>query len=126
MEIEIDTKKRIEIVDITSDIEEKIDINEGICNVFVPHTTSGITINESEPRLLNDIKSLLEEIVTEEKWDHNEIDDNADAHLRSILLESNLSIPIKNQNLRLGSWQSILFFEGDGPRKRKVIVKTLQ
>ncbi len=126
MEIEIDTKKRIEIIDITSDIEEKIDIKEGICNVFVPHTTSAVTINESEPRLLNDIKTLLEKIVAEEKWKHNEIDDNADAHLRSILLESNLSIPIKNQNLRLGSWQSILFFEGDGPRKRKVIIKTIQ
>lgn len=127
MKINVKTEKKVQIIDITSRIEKKINIKKGICNIFVPHTTAGITINESEPKLLEDIKKLLKNIAPEDdSWKHNKIDNNADAHLRSIVLGSDLSVPVESGNLSLGSWQSVLFFEGDGPRNRKVTISTLE
>lgn len=123
-EIDIQTSKRLEIVDITSKISEivkKSDINQGLLNVFTRHSTSAIVINENEPRLVKDFENLLMRIVPEnENYGHNVIDNNADSHLRSFLLGGSQSIPIIDSSLDLGTWQSIFFIELDGPRNRKV------
>jgi secondary thiamine-phosphate synthase enzyme len=90
--------------------------------VFVEHTTAGLSVNEAEPRLLGDIERALTELVPESGWDHDEIDDNADAHLRSMLLGRDVTIPVADGTLGLGTWQSILLVECDGPRTRTVTV----
>ncbi|MDY7082517.1 MAG: secondary thiamine-phosphate synthase enzyme YjbQ [Halobacteria archaeon] len=123
---ELSTDQRVEIVDITSKVSDVVDIDDGICIVFVKHTTAGLTVNEKESRLVSDIEEFLKKAVPEnDGYAHDEIDDNADAHLRSMLLNTSLTIPVENGDLALGTWQSILFFEGDGPRQRTVTVKTI-
>lgn len=125
MSIQVDTVERIDIVDVTSDVTEVIPagFDRGVCTTFVPHTTAGVIVNEHENRLLSDIERALERLVPrEEAYDHNEIDDNADAHLRAMLLGESISIPVLDGALALGTWQSILFVECDGPRTRSLEV----
>ncbi|MCU4751387.1 secondary thiamine-phosphate synthase enzyme YjbQ [Halobacteria archaeon AArc-curdl1] len=125
MSIQVDTTERIDIVDVTADVTDAItaEFDRGVCTVFVPHTTAGVIVNEHESRLLSDIERALDRFVPRgEAYDHNEIDDNADAHLRGILLGESVSIPVVDGSLALGTWQSILFVECDGPRTRSLEV----
>lgn len=126
MPIDVSTSGSVEIIDITRRIADQVPAQHtGTCTVFVPHTTAGVTINEAESRLLADIETILSKLVpAEDGYEHDAIDDNAAAHLRSILLGSDLSIPVTNGELALGTWQSILFVESDGPRPRTVTVQT--
>ncbi|MFB6208018.1 MAG: secondary thiamine-phosphate synthase enzyme YjbQ [Candidatus Nanohaloarchaea archaeon] len=124
MEFEVNTQET-GVKDLTREIEDRLDIENGICLVHVPHTTAGITVNENEERLLEDLESLLEELVPGKGYLHDEIDDNAAAHLRSIILGDSVTLPVSNGNLELGTWQSVLLVESDGPRTRKVRLKTL-
>ena len=118
--IPITTNQRTEFKDITNKIKKQINIKEGKITIYTPHTTSGITINENESGLVQDMKKILKKLVKKEGWKHDKIDNNADSHLRGMLLNTNESIPIKNGKLSLGTWQSIFFVELDGPRKRKI------
>ncbi|RLF78702.1 YjbQ family protein [Palaeococcus sp. (in: euryarchaeotes)] len=126
-EIEVKTSKEFEIVDITHSIEEIVKesgVKEGIAVIFTKHTTTSLIINENEPRLLRDIERLFKGLVPkEERYAHNSIDRNAHSHLRAILMNPSLTVPIEDGKLFLGTWQSILFIELDGPRIRKVLVK---
>ncbi|AIF69885.1 hypothetical protein PAP_07475 [Palaeococcus pacificus DY20341] len=128
--IEILTSKEVEIVDITAQVEEivkKSGISEGLVVVFTRHTTTALILNENEPRLLKDMERIFKELVPKgEGYAHDAIDHNAHSHLRSILMSSSIAIPIENSRLALGTWQSILFIELDGPRRRKVVVKVCQ
>jgi secondary thiamine-phosphate synthase enzyme len=123
-EIDIETSKRLEIIDISFKIAEIVKscgIKNGLLNIFTRHSTSAIVINENEPRLIKDFENILMKIVPEnETYGHNTIDNNAAAHLRSFLLGGSQSIPLNNGQLDLGTWQSIFFVELDGPRNRKV------
>jgi secondary thiamine-phosphate synthase enzyme len=118
------TSKRVEIVDITHQLEEQVissGVSEGLVNVFTKHSTSGIVINENESRLLGDFLNILESLVPQnDGYGHDTIDNNADAHLRAFILGGSQTIPITNGKLDLGTWQSIFFVELDGPRNRKV------
>ncbi|MCD6559586.1 YjbQ family protein [Thermococci archaeon] len=126
-EIEVKTSKEFEIVDITHSIEEIVKesgVKEGIAVIFTKHTTTSLIINENEPRLLRDIERLFKGLVPKEgRYAHNSIDRNAHSHLRAILMNPSLTVPIEDGKLFLGTWQSILFIELDGPRIRKVLVK---
>ena len=126
-EIEIHTNREFEIIDITSEIQKIVKeskVQEGIAIVFTKHTTTALIVNENERRLLSDIELLLESIAPKGKgYRHDKIDNNAHSHLRAILLNPSVTIPIKDGKVELGTWQSILFVELDGPRFRKVIVK---
>lgn len=136
-EFPIETTKKEEAVIITNKIENIVNkatkegIKEGICNIFLKHTTAAITINENaDPNILEDIFTGLKRIVPNEneknlKYKHNQIDDNATAHIKSSLFGYNISIPFKNGKLHLGKWQGIILLEFDGPRKRDVIVGIL-
>jgi len=123
-QIKIITKKNFEIVDLTEQIKNYIvknKVKKGIITISTKHTTSAIIINENEPRLLQDIENHLEHLVPKtKKYLHNIHDDNAASHLKSIILSPNQIIPIQNSKLDLGTWQSILFVELDGPRERTV------
>ena len=124
MEFTIRTPERVGGVDVTDEVADAIPAGvDGVATVFVRHTSAGITINEAESRLLGDVESLLKSLVPRgDGYAHDRLDGNADAHLRALLLDSSVSVPVHDGDLGLGTWQSILFFEGDGPRTRTVEV----
>lgn len=118
----LNSNKNFEIIDITSKINEKIDINEGIVNIFSKHSTSAIAVNENESGLLEDLELMLKDLVSDKySWQHDLIDNNAKSHLKSFLLSSSETIPISNGKLDLGTWQSVFFIELDGPRKDRIV-----
>jgi secondary thiamine-phosphate synthase enzyme len=127
--INIETAKRIELEDITEKVQDavtKSKIKEGVCFVFCPHTTAGLTINENaDPSVRSDIVSVLNKIVPESvRYSHSE--GNADSHIKSSLLGSSLTIFVQNGKLAFGTWQGIYFCESDGPRNRQVWVKIIE
>lgn len=128
--MEIKTTERIELIDITDRVRaivKESGIKDGICIISTRHTTSSIIVNENERGLRSDILDMLESLVPENKsYAHNSIDNNADSHLRAILLGMSEIIPIEDGHLILGTWQSIFFVELDGPRSRSVNVKIIE
>ena len=124
--IKINTNKNFEIIDITSTINELIDVENGIISIFSKHSTSAIVVNENESGLLNDLEFTLNNLITEKfTYQHDRIDDNAKSHLKSFLLSSSECLPIKNGRLDLGTWQSVFFIELDGPRHGRTISLTI-
>ncbi len=128
-EISISTNKKQELVDITSKIEKIVSeskVKEGLCIVYCPHTTAGLTINENaDPDVKKDILVALERIVPENaNYYHDE--GNSTAHIKSSILGNSLNVLVKDSKLFLGTWQGILFFEGDGPRNRKIIANIIK
>ena len=118
----LNSNRNFEIIDITSRINEEIDIDEGIANIFSRHSTSAIVVNENESGLLADLELMLKDLVSDKySWQHDRIDNNAKSHLKSFLLSSSETIPISNGKLDLGTWQSVFFIELDGPRKNRTI-----
>ena len=128
-EIRIETKKRRELLDLTDLVKSTISssgITDGLCIVYSKHTTGAIIVNENESGLKQDVIKMIEELFPEGMgWKHNRIDNNADAHLACALIGPTASIPVKDRNLTLGTWQSILFLELDGPRMRSIIIEVL-
>lgn len=128
-EINIKTSKRMELVNITQkvkDIVKSSNISDGIVNVFTRHTTSAIFINENESRLLGDFEKVIERLIPMGgSYGHNVIDNNADSHLRAMIVGGSQSIPLIGGSLDLGTWQSIFFVEFDGPRRRRVRVTVI-
>ena len=123
MEFEVTTVDQIEVRDVTDRVADTLAADAaGTCTVFVEHTTAGLCLNEAEPRLLEDIESFVGSLAPSTGWRHDEIDDNADAHLRSMLLGSSVTVPVSDGRLDLGTWQSVLLVECDGPRTRHVRV----
>ena len=120
--IKINTNRNFEIIDITSKINELIDVENGIISIFSKHSTSAIVVNENESGLLNDLEFTLNNLIT---YQHDRIDDNAKSHLKSFLLSSSECLPIKNGRLDLGTWQSVFFIELDGPRHSRTISLTI-
>lgn len=120
----LDTSKRLEILDITLEVQELINESEianGIVNIYSKHSTSAIVVNENETGLLDDFENILGDIVPENnRYKHDTIDNNAVSHLRSLFLGPSETIPFSDKKLALGTWQSIFFIELDGPRKRTV------
>lgn len=125
MEITVKTAKRVEIIDITDEVKKCIEGGD-LAVVYTPHTTTSVVINEGESGLLEDILEFMEKLVPFGKgYKHDRIDSNADAHLKATILGNSAVIPIENGRLALGTWQKILFVEFDGPRTRRVVVKTI-
>jgi len=126
--INVRTKSRVDLIDITSEVRSVVkgaNVEEGVCYVYVPHTTAGITINESaDPSVSMDIKNHLSELIPrDDRFAHAE--GNADAHIKSTLVGCSATILIHNGALVLGTWQGVFFCEFDGPRNRKVHVKVI-
>ncbi len=122
----IDTNRNFEIIDITSKINELIDIEEGIVSIFSKHSTSAIVVNENEHGLLNDFEFMLDNLVSDKfSYQHDRIDNNASSHLKSFLLSSSECLPVKHGKLDLGTWQSVFFIELDGPRHGRTVTLTM-
>ena len=127
-EIEIQTDKRYQLVDITSQVEEIVEasrIKEGVIFIFLPHSTAGIVLTENESGLKNDWLKLFEKLTSGIDFQHNLIDNNADSHLLSGLVGQGKFLPIENGRVIRGTWQQIFLVEFDGPRKRKVYLKLI-
>jgi len=127
--INVKSRSRIEFIDITSMVQDVVkgaEIAEGVCFLYVPHTTAGITINEgADPSVQRDILNTLNRLAPHEmNYLHRE--GNADAHIKSTLVGSSVNVIIEGGRLVLGTWQAIFFCEFDGPRHRRVTVKFLR
>lgn len=127
-EISVNTSSHTQFIDITSKVSEvlqKAGIKDGICTVFTPHTTAGITINENaDPDVPRDIiKEMGKVIPLNDGYDH--IEGNSAAHIKSSLFGCSETVIIRNGSLMLGTWQSVFFCEFDGPRNRKVWVEII-
>ena len=126
MEIPISTKSRVDLIDITAQIQKNISVSDGLVLVYTPHTTTGVFINEDDPGLVEDVLKFLGKVAPQGiGWKHDPQEGNADAHLRGILLGNSVVVPVTNGKMDLGTWQHIFFYEGDGPRSRRVVVKGL-
>lgn len=128
MIVDVSTSERVEVIDVTTDVTQAIpeDVDSGLCTVIVSHTTAGVIVNEHEPRLVADIEGFVEQLVPDDgNYRHDEIDNNADAHLRAMVLGESVTVPISDGDLALGTWQSILFVECDGPRTRQLEIVTI-
>ena len=124
--LKINTYKNFEIIDITSQVNNLIDIEDGIISIFSRHSTSAIVVNENESGLLSDLEFMLTNLVSDKySYQHDRIDDNARSHLKSFLLSSSECLPIKNGKLDLGTWQSVFFIELDGPRRARTVTLTM-
>jgi secondary thiamine-phosphate synthase enzyme len=128
-EIPIKSMAKTEFIDITDHVQDAIDelnIKKGVCYLFVPHTTAGITINEgADPSVKKDIEEQLVKLVPfDGRYHHSE--GNSPAHIKASLLGFSTFILIEEGRLRLGTWQSIYFCEFDGPRNRRVSLKVIR
>jgi len=122
----ITTRSRSEMIDITSKVEEELNksgLTDGVCVLFVPHTTAGITINEgADPSVVADIQAMLNRLVP---WEgsYRHLEGNSAAHIKSSLVGNSVIVLVESGRLKLGTWQGIFFCEFDGPRSRKVHIK---
>ena len=122
----LNTNKNFEIIDITSKINDLIDIDNGIISVFSRHSTTAIVVNENEAGLLRDLEFTLDNLIGDKfTYQHDRIDDNARSHLKSFILSSSECLPIRNSRLDLGTWQLVFFIELDGPRHNRQISLTM-
>jgi len=126
--IRIRTKERIEMIDVTGEVERAVaesKVEEGICVVYSPHTTSGVIINENaDPAVQEDIMAALSgQYPSDRNWRHGE--GNADAHAKAAVLGSSVTIPVSAARLALGAWQGIFFCECDGPRNRELYIQVI-
>jgi secondary thiamine-phosphate synthase enzyme len=121
--LEVRTGAREEILDLSAEIAQAVrreGLLEGVCVVFVPHTTAGVTVNENaDPDVKRDILLALERIVPEDQ-DFRHAEGNSTAHVKSLLCGSSVSVPVSGGSLVLGNWGGIYFCEFDGPRTRKL------
>lgn len=125
----VKTSSREEFVDITDEVERAVrdsEIKNGVCYLYVPHTTAGITINEgADPSVKKDIINALKKIAPYAAG-YLHMEGNADSHIKTTIVGSSAIVFIENGTLVLGQWQSIFFCEFDGPRTRKVYLKIIK
>ncbi|MGD8229554.1 MAG: secondary thiamine-phosphate synthase enzyme YjbQ [Desulfobacteraceae bacterium] len=124
--INVKTRSRIEMVDITSLVQNEISrskTSDGLCLVYVPHTTAGITINEgADPAVCEDVMDKLNELVPADAG-YRHMEGNADSHIKASLMGSSVHVMVETGRLVLGTWQKIFFCEFDGPRSRRAYVR---
>ena len=128
--LEIKSSKRSEFIDITGHVQDLLDKEfstaDGICYLYVPHTTAALTINEgADPSVKRDITTTLTELIPHVA-NYQHMEGNSDAHIKASLLGSSEVLMLENGRLALGTWQAIYFCEFDGPRERKLAIKIMK
>ncbi|MDP4181566.1 MAG: secondary thiamine-phosphate synthase enzyme YjbQ [Bacillota bacterium] len=127
--IDIKTSLNTQFIDITNQIRKVVresGVSDGICVVFVPHTTAGVTINENaDEDVKTDILKVINKVIPFDDG-YRHIEGNSAAHIKSSLFGFSQQIIIQNSQLLLGTWQGVYFCEFDGPRSRKVHVKIIE
>lgn len=126
--ITVKTNAQTEMLDITTEIQSTLkaeNFSNGVCMLYVPHTTAGITINESaDPSVRRDILMVLNQMVPW-KAEYRHMEGNSPAHVKTSLVGSSELIAVKDGQMVLGTWQGIFYCEFDGPRKRKLHIKLI-
>jgi len=126
--INVKTGSRTDMVDITASVQKELSksgVDDGFCIVYVAHTTAGVTINEgADPAVCHDILSTLNKLVPKDP-SYRHMEGNSDSHMKASIMGSSVTVMVENGRLVLGTWQKIFFCEFDGPRTRKVYVKTI-
>ncbi|MFP3981405.1 MAG: secondary thiamine-phosphate synthase enzyme YjbQ [Desulfobacterales bacterium] len=121
--IEVNSGQKTELIDITSDVQQSLDrsgFDNGICMIYVPHTTAAVTINESaDPDVARDIMMVLNQVVPW-KAGYRHMEGNSPAHVKASLVGESVNAAVAGGKLQLGTWQGIFFCEFDGPRSRRV------
>ncbi len=129
IELAIRTGNQAELVDITAQVQEVVqhsEIQSGLCIIFVPHTTAGLTLNENwDPSVREDALRTLSKLVPR-SGEYRHAEGNSPAHIKAMLLGFSATIPVEQGRLILGTWQGIYLAEFDGPRQRRVIIKMVE
>lgn len=128
-QLRVKTNSRTELIDITQGVQRMVaesGIRSGVCHLYVPHTTSGLTVNEnSDPNVGRDILKELNKVIPfDDQYGHTE--GNSAAHIKSTLVGVSQSIMVEDGRLALGTWQAVFFCEFDGPRDRRVMIKIMK
>lgn len=127
--IQITTKNRIDIVDITSQVQTIVKnsgISDGIVTIFIPHTTAGVSINENaDPDVVFDLKNIFNNMIPEHN-NYKHMEGNSQAHALSTLTSPSITLIVENGRIVLGTWQNIYFMEYDGPRNRKAHINIIK
>ncbi len=122
----VKTSAKTELLDLTPHVQEAVrdsGVQEGLCHLFVPHTTAGITINENaDPSVKADLLMVLNKLISDRE-PYRHLEGNSPAHVKASLMGPSLTLIVTGGRLLLGTWQGIFFCEFDGPRSRKVHVK---
>jgi secondary thiamine-phosphate synthase enzyme len=125
-ELRIRTTAKREMVDLTARVAEIVagaDVDEGLCSVYTPHATAAIVVNENDdPNVCVDVLDLLDRLIPAGVWRHDKVDGNAASHIQATILGPGETIPVREGKLMLGTWQSVMLVELDGPRERRVLV----
>lgn len=126
-QINLTTQSRRQMVPMTLDVQAVVrdmGVAEGLCHVWVPHTTAAVVVNENaDPDVARDLIAAYEAMIPNIRFAHAE--GNSDAHLMATLLGGSVTLPVESGRLRLGTWQGLFFVELDGPRQRKAWVSVL-
>lgn len=124
--LNVKSRSRNEFIDITKRVEELLGesgVKSGVCYIYVPHTTAGVTVNEgADPAVQKDILNALSKLIPHEGG-YRHMEGNADAHIKASLVGASEHVLIDEGGLALGTWQAIFFCEFDGPRHRRVALK---
>lgn len=129
-EITISTRSKTELIDITEEVTKAVSesgVKEGICQIYTPHATAGIIINENyDPNICQDFLDAMDKMVPDGVWRHDRVDGNGSAHIKAAIIGPSETIPIKDGKLQLGTWQSPMLVDFDGPRHgRRVIINII-
>jgi len=126
--ITISTRRNKEVIDITDRVRECVSqagAESGLCNIFVMHTTAGLTTGEATEGTDEDLMEVLEQIIPKIKFRHHHDPSHAPDHMISSIVGASVTVPIIKGKLQLGTWQSVLLVESNGPRERRVVVTIL-
>lgn len=124
--IMVRSNAREEMIDITSDVQGRLEKGDGIVVLFVQHTTCGLTVNENaDPDVQSDMLGFLRRLIPQDEPHFRHGEQNSDAHIKASLVGSSVTIPFEKGKLLLGRWQGVYLCEFDGPRERKVLIRTL-
>jgi secondary thiamine-phosphate synthase enzyme len=126
--LRVRTDRRTQLVDVTNEVQSvvaKSGVQQGVCCVYVQHTTAGVTINEhADPDVASDVEGIMDRLVPQ-KGPYRHVEGNSDSHAKTILTGTSQVIFVENSRLVLGRWQGIFLCEYDGPRERTMQVKVV-
>ncbi len=124
--LEVKTASRQQVLDLTGEVARAVaqsGVVEGLCHLFVPHTTAGVTINENaDPDVKRDILMALDKLVPDDP-EFRHAEGNSAAHIKSLLSGASATLMVSAGRLELGSWGGVYFCEFDGPRPRRLLVR---
>jgi secondary thiamine-phosphate synthase enzyme len=123
--ITVSSSKREEMIDITKEVARNLSDGDGVCVLFTQHTTCGLTVNENaDPDVQSDVLGFLQRLIPQYEPNFRHFEHNSDAHIKSSLVGSSVTVPFEKGKLLLGRWQGIYLCEFDGPRERKILITT--